>query len=101
LLCLRIISVERFLVRGRVSSMTRSSLIVEKTETGSRGSARMGTSAAIRSPTQPATPVSAITAQYRRAFVEEVAQDRSWLVSIGRVRMRLPVTAKIALVSLA
>jgi hypothetical protein len=52
----------------------------------------------LRSPTQPATPVSAITTQYLRAFIEQVTQDCSWLVSIGRVRMRLPVTAKIAFV---
>jgi hypothetical protein len=50
--------------------MTRSSLIVEKAETGLRGAARMGVSAAMRSPTQPATRVSAITTQYLRAFIE-------------------------------
>ena len=76
----------------------RSSLIVEKAEAGLRGAARMSVSAAMRSPAQPATPVSAITTQYLRAFIEEVTQDCSWLASIGRVRMRLPVTAKIALV---
>ena len=47
----------------------------------------MGVSAAMRSPTQPATPVSAITTQYLRAFIEVVTQDCSWLVSIGTVRM--------------
>jgi hypothetical protein len=53
--------------------------------------------AAMRSPTQPAAPVSAITTQYLRAFIEELTQDCSWLVSIGKARMRLPATTKIAL----
>ena len=37
-----------------------------------------------------------MTTQYLRAFIEQVTQDCSWLVSIGRVRMP---SARAAIVS--
>jgi hypothetical protein len=38
--------------------------------------------------TQPATPVSAISTQFLRAFIEEVTQDCSWLVFASTSRLR-------------
>jgi len=56
----------------------------------------MGVSAAMRSPTQPATPVSAITTQYLRAFIEEVTQDCSLTTTLCAVPLTLRVKAIVA-----
>ena len=55
----------------------------------------MGVSAPMRSPTQPATPVSAITTQYLRAFIEEVTQACSRLARGLSTRCAVPLTLRV------
>src|ERR1700722_10425627 len=80
--------------------LLRNTLITHRREVKDRLARRLpkSVSAAMRSPTQPATRADAITTQYLRAFIEELTQDCRWLGSIGSVRMRMLVKAKIALV---
>src|ERR1700757_120647 len=75
------------------------SFMFEKAGAGLSEAACTGTSAAAASPKHTVRPLSVMTKEYRQRFICEVPQDFRCAISIGKLRMRLPVAAKIALVT--